>query len=223
MGSPHLKGFIVYAALVSFAPNSLAMGTETHFNLVPLDTVYNSFYTPDIVINLSSPSIQKISVASIIEQGDQVLDEAIVARGYEVDAIFLSQAKTTRQKLEAESHDIQIKFPSPHEMPLKKGVYAQRVQVTVWDSELDIPVVQSSARFFHVTEEGMREIDSTTYSNVIEPLHYIADENGKKEPVYYGSPITKAIKLPERLVFDRQEAPEKFEPGNSDYSETQEP
>ncbi len=221
--SAHLKGLILCAALVSFAPDTQAMGTETHFDLVPFKAIYNSYYIPDITLNLTTPSIKQISVVSIIEQGDRILDEAIVVRGYEVDAKSLSQAKITSQKLDAKSQGVQIKFPSPHEKPLEKGVYAQRVEVTVWHAELDVPVVQSTARFFHVTEDGMREIDSTTYSNVIEPLHTITDENGNKEAVYYGSPITKTVKLPERLVFDRQETPEKFEPGYSDFSETQEP
>lgn len=175
-----------------FSTCAAAKGTEPHFLLLQLEGTYNSHTAPDITLQVNTRTLLELSAISEITQSGKVIDRQRIDTEHQV---------TTKNTYEKRL----IKVRSPHEQPLPKGVYAQRIDIRILDSELDVPIIQSLTRFFSVSDAGIKEISSTKYSNIIEPSFWVADEFGEKQLEQDGSRDSFKMDLPEKLQFDRQE------------------
>lgn len=175
-----------------FSAFTSAKGTEPHFFIMQLDGVYNSYTVPDVTLQVNTTTLLELSATSEITQSSKVIDRQ------RIDTDYQATKENTREKR-------LIKMRSPHEQPLPKGVYAQRIDIRILDSELDVPIIQSLTRFFSVNDAGIEEISSTKYSNIIEPSFWVVDEFGEKQLEQNGSRDSFKVELPEKLQFDRQE------------------
>lgn len=80
-----------------------------------------------------------------------------------------------------------ISMPSPHTSKLPPGVYAEQIDITVIDTDYDAPVDYTELRFFRVTGQGIEQISSTEYSDIIEPPFVLRDKTGHPLPARAGT------------------------------------
>jgi hypothetical protein len=197
-------------SLTLTSPLSFSKGVDLHVEMQPIRTLQTSFAVPGITLRVPAPSVYQIAVTSELSQGEVILETRSLAEAYKIDPESLRASAGL------------IEFRVPHERYLKEGVYAQQINITIWDSELDIPVVQPLFRYFQATATGVMPISAEEYSRVVEPPITFIDLSGRKTLEYNGSRLGRKLKLDEKPGLDRQEFSESVA-GNRDDSEKNEP
>lgn len=207
--APKIGTPILAFALTMAAAPCFSKGVELHLQIQPIRGLQTSFAVPDINFRVLSGSVYQISATSELSQGETVLETNTLVEDYKIDA-------ETHRKTNGV-----VELRAPHQQYLKEGVYAQQVDVTIWDSELDIPVVQRVIRYFRATVEGVTPISAEEYSRVIEPTYTFVDQNGRKFSEHRGSRLGRKLILDGKLGFDRPENTDSITT-NTDSSERNE-
>jgi hypothetical protein len=201
----------MFACVLAFtSTTALCKGVDLHFQMQPIRGVQTSFAVPDINLRVLSSTVRQIAITSELSQGETVLETNALADAYKLDAEALRKTGGA------------VDFRSPHQQYLKPGVYAQQVDITIWDSELDIPVVQRLVRYFRAGTDGVAPISAEEYSRVVEPALTFIDQSGRKTLEYRGSRLGRKLTLDGKLGFDRQDVAESAA-ANGDLSERNEP
>lgn len=164
-------GCVMGVALQGSLAATLARATGEEF-LVELprqpDRAEGDFRLKDLDFVLRSDTTKDVSIeTSVWSDGKLALQAREVGRSI-VTALPTNMSLPPTVILARAGERISI--PSPHAERLPEGVYAEQIVLTISDSDYDIPIVQSQLRFYEVGARGVREIDSTRYSDIVEPL-----------------------------------------------------
>lgn len=208
--SPKLCASMLACALTFSNTPGFSKGVELHIQMQPIRGVQTSFAVPDINLRVLSDTVYQIAATSELSQGEVILETTKLTEAYELDA---EMRRTTNGAID---------FRSPHQQYLKAGVYAQQIDITIWDSELDIPVVQRLVRYFRAGTDGVTAISAQEYSRVVEPAHTVVDQYGRRTLEHKGSRLGRKLVLDGKLGFDRPEVAESIT-ANGDLSEKNEP
>jgi hypothetical protein len=141
---------------------------------------------PAVDIALNSDSVFYVTVASTLESGQLTIAET---EDQEVPiAAFVSGEKLVVPSL------VDHRFLAP-------GYYGERLQFTIWDAALDIPVNQSVLRFFFIEEGVVYPITSGEYTDATIKTVDGFDRAGKKVRFQAGTGLDIAPVLPAKLQY----------------------
>lgn len=208
--SPKFCAPVLACALALASAPGFGKGVDLHVQMQPIRGLQTSFAVPDINLRVLPATVYQIAAVSELSQGETILETNTLTEAYKLDA-----------ELRRETNGV-VDFRSPHQQYLKNGVYAQQIDITIWDSELDIPVVQRLVRYFRATAEGVIPITAEEYSRVVEPPQSFVDQYGRKTVEHKGSRLGRKLVLDGKIGFDRQEIAETTS-ANGDISERNEP
>lgn len=207
--SPKLCAPMLALALTFTSTSGFSKGVDLHLQVQPIRGLQSSFAVPDLNFRVLSGTVYQISAVSELSQGEAVLETNPLIEDYKIDAALLRKTNGL------------VELRAPHQQYLKEGVYAQQIDVTIWDSELDIPVVQRVIRYFRATTDGVMPISPEEYSRVVEPTYTYVDNNGRKILENRGSRLGRKLNVDGKVGFDRPETTETVIT-NGDFSEKNE-
>lgn len=200
-----------FACVLALASaQSFSKGVDLHIEMQPVRTTQSHYSVPDISLRVLSPTVYQIAASSELSQGETILESRGLIDAYKIDPEMYRKTGGV------------IELRAPHEQYLKEGVYAQQINITIWDSELDIPVVEPLFRYFRATPNGVVSISADEYSRVVEPPRTFVDQSGRKTLEYNGSRLGRKLTFDGKLGFDRLEVAAPVD-GSSDDSEKNEP
>ncbi len=178
---------VLSVVCILIAANAAALGETRPLELVPPSEQSAGDFAPaDWYIKINSSTATDFEIESIIvTPDDQTVSPPIpivktIANMSTLDAVMPDEVVAARPG------DV-IRIATPHVLTLAPGIYAERVTLTVFDDEYDLPVTHQQLRFMDVTETRIRRISADEYSELIEPTTTITDASGKAIVFHVGA------------------------------------